>query len=716
MTPPTFPGYEVVRELGVGAMGTVYQARDLHLGRQVAIKTLRDWTSVGPEEKARFLREARSVAQLNHPHIVQIHALHDDHDPPFFVMEFVEGSTLHGRAGSLAPAAAAALVEKVARAVEAAHARGILHRDLKPSNIALSPSGDPKILDFGIARALDPRATRLTGDDTFIGTPAYSAPEQVRADADLGPETDVFALGTILFEQLTGRLPFPGDSVPQIITAILYEDPPFPRELAPALPEPLQRITLKALEKQVEKRYRSAAELADDLGRFLRGESVTARPTLYDSALATKAQLHLDEIARWHRDHLIERRERDRLHRAYQGLLPDGAGGWRRILLREVLQLAGGWSLVLAVFLWITVYWGTLSAAGRLLGVWAPTLALGAAAAWLHRRGRARPAGMTLLTAQALLPLCLVVSLKEAGALEFRHPEADVYEWFDADHFSNLQAAAAFLAATAVGGFLTVRGRAAASAYLTTLTGAIGLFFLVSRFEPLYAFFEQEIYAWLGFDATLFALLFYGVGGWLDRRERSGWAMAPYSVGTLAMLSGLALMAIDAPETWLQMGKPAEVPRLLLSAVGLIYAVVGVLLDRRGSWPLRFQALAYLLVAPATLLGPILAVELHPPGVPQVLAEGAARWILLGLALTLALSSSWLQLKNFFYQGMLFFGIAAYLLAEDTFPDSRLWPAFIALAGAACLGVGTLIDHLRSRQEVPGSRPNTTQGSINRGP
>jgi eukaryotic-like serine/threonine-protein kinase len=287
---PEPDGYEILDEIGRGGMGVVYKARQLDLNRVVALKMLR-----GPlgrdEDGDRIRREAEAVARVRHPNVVQIHAIGDLDGVPFLCLEYIPGGSLEdalaeaqrpGRPG-ISPPDAARIVEVLARAMHAAHELGVVHRDLKPSNILLGSQSDPlhttlKITDFGLATLAEtPGDVTRTG--TIVGTPCYMAPEQAASDrAAIGPRTDVYALGGILYQLLTGRPPFEGSTALETVQLVRDADPVAPRRLRPGVPRDLETICLMCLRKEPARRYATAAALADDLGRFARGEPIRARP------------------------------------------------------------------------------------------------------------------------------------------------------------------------------------------------------------------------------------------------------------------------------------------------------------------------------------------------------------------------------------------------------------------------------------------------------
>jgi serine/threonine-protein kinase len=291
---PRVPGYEVEAVLGRGGMGVVYKARHPRLNRAVALKMLLAGPYAGPGELERFLREAETVAGLRHANIVQVHEAGDVDGRPYFTMEYVEGGSLAQKlAGTPQPARqAAALVAAVAEAVHTAHQRGVVHRDLKPGNILLTADGTPKLTDFGLARRLE-RGGGLTLTGVPIGTPSYMAPEQGRGSGDaIGPATDVYALGAILYELLTGRPPFRAETAAATLQQVLAEEPVPPSRLNPRVPRDLETICLKCLHKEPPRRYASAAALAEDLHRYGRGEPIAARPAGRLERLARRVQRH----------------------------------------------------------------------------------------------------------------------------------------------------------------------------------------------------------------------------------------------------------------------------------------------------------------------------------------------------------------------------------------------------------------------------------------
>jgi WD40 repeat protein/tetratricopeptide (TPR) repeat protein len=279
--PAVVPGYEILSPLGRGGMGVVYKARQISLNRIVALKMLLAGPHASPGMLARFHAEAEAVARLQHPHIVQIYEVGQADGRPYLALEFVEGGSLaqylHGQPQP--PRQAAQLLVQLARAMHHAHRQGIIHRDLKPGNVLVTADGTPKITDFGLAKqVVGSGGHTKTGE--IVGTPSYMAPEQASGvTKQISAQVDVYALGAILYEMLTGRPPFLSADPIETVLEVISHDPVAPRRLRPGLPRDLETICLKCLHKVPGRRYDSALALAEDLERFLAGEPIRGRPT-----------------------------------------------------------------------------------------------------------------------------------------------------------------------------------------------------------------------------------------------------------------------------------------------------------------------------------------------------------------------------------------------------------------------------------------------------
>jgi tetratricopeptide (TPR) repeat protein/tRNA A-37 threonylcarbamoyl transferase component Bud32 len=280
--PSRVAGYEILGELGRGGMGVVYKARQAGLNRLVALKMVLAGGHASSEQLARFRIEAEAIADLQHPNIVQVYEVGEEQGCPFFSLEFIDGDSLAKKIDGAPqpPAEAARMVFTLAQAMHAAHQRGIIHRDLKPANILLTQDGSPKITDFGLAKRFEDKDEGQTRTGAIMGTPSYMSPEQAQGRTkDTGPPADIYSLGAIFYDLLTGRPPFRGATLLDTLQQVQTVEPVPPARLQPSLPQDLETICLKALEKDPAKRYATAGAMAEDLRRYLAGEPILARPT-----------------------------------------------------------------------------------------------------------------------------------------------------------------------------------------------------------------------------------------------------------------------------------------------------------------------------------------------------------------------------------------------------------------------------------------------------
>lgn len=395
---PVLGKFELLGEVGRGAFGTVYRARDTTLERVVAIKVPRSGQLLTDEDEARFVREARSAAQLHHAGIVPVFEVGRSESFTFIVSEFVEGVTLSDAltARNFSIRESAELVARIARALQHAHERGIVHRDLKPSNIMLTSDGIPRVMDFGLAKR-DTGEITMTLDGEVLGTPAYMSPEQARGQGHLvDGRADVYSLGVILYELLAGELPFRGNSR-MLLHQVLNDEPPPPRSLNDEIPRDLETICLRAMAKESSRRFMSAADLGDDVQRWLAGEPIHARPTS-----------RLESLLRW-----CGREERTR-----------DAGALGTFICAMGL---------LFLTIWLVYFWAAgLEIARPTEFIWQSAIVnvFLVAGVWVGRMviGRSLPAMCVFLLSGLALVAMLVASIGDWLPLGFRFRAGGIYD------------------------------------------------------------------------------------------------------------------------------------------------------------------------------------------------------------------------------------------------------------------------------------------------
>lgn len=299
----TFGDFEILEEIARGGMGIVYKARQISLNRIVAIKMILSGNLADESDVRRFRIEAEATANLQHPNIIGIYDVGQQDGQPYFSMEYVRGESLAqlNRKGPLPPKQAARYVRQIAIAIDYAHRHGVTHRDIKPSNVLIDDKDQARVMDFGLAKRVESDQA-LTTSHQIVGTVPYMAPEQVVGSRDhVGPASDIYSIGALFYDLLTGRPPFRGTTVLDTLVQIREHDPKLPRQLNPHAPRELEMICLKCLEKRPEDRYKSALELADDLERFLNGDSISiSGPNLLDRLLRTLGRGHHDvEFHAW---------------------------------------------------------------------------------------------------------------------------------------------------------------------------------------------------------------------------------------------------------------------------------------------------------------------------------------------------------------------------------------------------------------------------------
>ena len=691
---PTFEGFQTIERLGGGGMGEVFKLRDLTLNRIVAGKVIRR-DPAAPASIGEFLREARSMALFADRRIVRIFEFRPDADPPVIIMEHVDGFEL-GRIGpSLEFAQRARVLVDICGALEHAHALGLQHRDLKPSNIMVDAQLAPRILDFGLSSGHPFRGH-------LKGTLYYAAPEQLDPSKPIDRRTDVYALGVVLYELLCGRPPYAGANDEAVIAAIREGQPKLPVELDPRVPEPLQAIALKAMERDPAERYQTALDLGADLQRYLDGRAVQARPSVYASTLGIRVAPHLQQVGEWLRLRLIYPHEAERLRSAYRALDArddDWIVESRALSYSQIALYLGAFLLVCGSLFYFAAhrwYDAVRGVARPLLVLGLPFAGLNAAARHLYRRDHKAVAVAFFLAAVGLLPLLLIILFHETGLLVVA-PDTPG-QLFQDGSISNRQLQVTTVIACLWCGMLAFQTRTAA---LSTVCAVLVFFCGLSVLADfgLRSWLEDGRWDLLALHAIPLVAVYAGLGAYTEREKRPWFARPAYVAGALLLITALELLALNGRTFHylgfsLQSMQSAEVSdRLLIDTLaamtlnGIGFYALASALDRHGT---ELQATAARLLF---TLSPF--AVLQPLGYLVRTAEYSLRydWIYLGLALLIALLSQTRQRRAFYYAGVMNTGAALYLIANhrDWF-ERPLWAVAVIVAGLIVLGAGFVLD------------------------
>jgi serine/threonine-protein kinase len=683
--PERLSGHKVLGEIGAGGMGQVLLARDEALGRRLAPRYAEDAVL-----RARFMNEARAMARLNHPNIVRIYRLGAAEEPPHFVMEYLEGAPLTVAAHPLTWQQKAEVMLKVALAVHFLHSQGIIHRDLKPGNILVGPDLEPKLLDFGLALDLGGRE-RLSRIGEIAGTPEYLSPEQAAGAQNLDARSDVFSLGAVLYEVLTGEPPFRGETVASLLENIRTQDPALPRRRDPEIPRDLQNICLKALEKDAARRYGSAREMADDLRRFLAGEAVHAEPAAYARLIAGKVGQHLRDLESWRHEQIVSDDEYDGLRKRYQRLL-EREDAWileaRRLTLPQVTLYLGAWVLAVgAAFLTFFPY-PALAGPPAVLIAWAAALPM----AWIGVRnwqqGRFRVAIAYLLAFCLLAPIAMLVTVEETGLFASLGIGWSKLELFHRLKFARLATNAqlwwAILSGLPVCWWL--RRFTRAPVFSLMFAGMAAMLCLATLLR-------MGMLAWLDDDPGRFyfhlvpcALLFLAAGYAFEKRRLTDDSQYFYPfavVFTWTALSGVAAFHEPYAE-WLKSAAPwtrGQVEYLFLVNAA-IYFVLDRLFEHTSSAQLHTVAKSFRFVIPGHVMTSLLLLGISAK---SHFEARVFEWTLPAIASVFVFASIQRQMKNFFVSGLVFFAIGVYRLQQNVFPGRAAWPVALLAAGMALM-------------------------------
>ncbi len=704
--PERLSGHKILSEIGSGGMGRVLLAVDERLGRKVAIKVLSNRYRDNVALRTRFMQEAKAMARLSHPNIVHIYNLGQPDEPPHFVMEYLEGASLMEAAQALTLRQKVELMHKVVLAVDFLHQHQVIHRDLKPANIRVGADLEPKLLDFGLALQVDDGGKRLTTLGEVMGTPHYFSPEQARGDAPLDARSDIFSLGTILYELLTGVLPFRAETFSEQVHSICRQDPILPRRLNRSIPGDLQNICMKALEKNPADRYGSAREMADDLERFLAGEKVLAAPKSYSDLMSEKIDQHVRELEGWKQDQILSEYEFDALKKGYDRLV-EREDAWimevRRLSLPQVSLYLGAWILVVgAALVFLFRYLGL---SGSLAVLVVSTVTIPTAYYGIHcwKQGRLRIGVAYLLAFCLLLPSALLVAMGEYRIFGTPAPNPD---W---ELFWNVSATfkkttntqlwwSIFLSLPA---YLWLRRFTRSSVFSLVFAVMAALLSLVTLLRMGMLEWLQEDPGKFYFRLIPIALLFFATAFTIERMRQGADSRYFYPIAvvfTFTALSGLAGFHKPYAE-WLGRVAPwtrEQVEYLFIINAGIYFALQGVS-GRFPSAQMRTVAKSFRFVIPGHVLTSMLLLGLEAtrrwdaaPHDIHLRLEARTFEILLPLVACLFVFGSIpKQMKNYLATGMLFLAIGIIRLQQDIFKERAQWPILLLITGLLLMVAAT---------------------------
>jgi len=688
--PERLSGHRIAAELGSGGMGRVLLAIDEALDRKVAIKTLAPRYADDAGLRTRFMAEARAMARLSHPNIVRIYSLGTADEPPHFVMEYLEGAPLTKAAARLSFAQKAELIHKVALAVEFLHQNGFLHRDLKPGNILVGADLEPKLLDFGLALGIG-TGERISRIGEIAGTPEYLSPEQAAGAEKLDARSDVFSLGSVLYELLTGSPPFRGGTVPDLLRRIREEDPLLPRRRDAAVPKGLQDICLKALDKDPARRYASAREMADDLRRVLAGEAVLAEPAAYTRLISGTVGEHLRDLESWRRDQVISNAEYEGIRKRYERLL-EREDAWimeaRRLTLPQVSLYLGAWILAVGAALLTFFRYPAMTGAPAVVVGWLAVVPMAWIGVRTWRRGYHRVAIAYLLAFCVVLPVAALITMEETGAFGSLTSDSATLELFHRlgveKQATNAQLWWALLAGLPVCWWLR----------RFTRTPVFSLVFSsIAALWCLTTLLRMGLLDWLDNDPGRFyfhllpcAALFMAAGFGLERLGLTDDSryFYPFAVAfTWAALSGVATFH-QPYANWLKATAPwtrGQVEYLFIGNAAIYFALDRVS-ERLPSAQAHVVGRAFRFVIPGHVMTSLFLLGL---GANSHFEQRVFDWLLPAVACVFAFLSIPRQMKNFFASGLLFFAIGVFRLQQDVFPGRAGWPVLLLASGLALM-------------------------------
>ncbi|MHC4462462.1 MAG: DUF2157 domain-containing protein [Planctomycetota bacterium] len=754
--------YRVIRKVGEGAAGQVFQAIDTVLERLVAIKFFRQkpkqdakvpdvgenrdvfarkpkhdakvpdvckkldgFTQKSPANGAdpEAWREARLMSQLNHPNIAQVYEIGELGAQRFIVMEWVDGLPLTEAWKELQLQERLRIYLGVLDAVAAAHRRDIIHRDIKPSNILVTSEQKAKVLDFGIA------IETLEGieEGLYRGTPSYSAPEQISPPVKIYTATDVFALGILLYELLTDTLPFPQAEPKELFQAIRSEYPELPSAIQEKIPIPLQNICLKALEKEPQKRYLNAQSLSDEIHRYLGGEKIWSRPSFLTDKVHQEVFYHRQKLKVWHDNELLTEKEFDKLEGIYERMIspPDlSIIEARKLSLSQVCLYLGGWIVVLGSFVLFYQNWEQIPRGWRPMPAIAATAVMVIFGIAMWRRKESRLSVGFLATANLLIPITILLTLAQWEILSPVY-----YPWGEESIAEGLSESESYLIVGNVQLFTSSLCWFAASlVFLRTTRSSIFLLFSIIAFLSwlttcyiiagmLGPFESIDVSAdemttdrpWAR-EIIAGRYLFPGIGLFilgmiLDRRRYTHYAWPLCVVGVVLIVICLSVIAYSESTLfgwlWRKPGFLSDFEHILLSFVcnGLIYLGLAGICRLLGT---RLQrTLAWILnwLGPLHILSTLRILDLDGMFISEG-HRGIYRILLPIASFAFVFGSVARQMKSFFFSGLAGIAAAVHKFTVEHLDKSFAWPVSLIITGIVWMFVSWLVPRWKANQAL----------------
>jgi len=696
--------YRVIKKVGQGAAGEVFQAIDTILDRPVAVKFLNKKYADESTSEERW-QEARLIGQLNHPNIAQIYHIGEKQGLRYIVMEWVDGLPLTDAWREIPLQQRLRIYLQVLDAVAEAHRRGIVHRDIKPSNILVNASSQAKVLDFGIA--VDTQLLDSVVEGYYRGTPAFSAPEQITPPVKISPATDVFALGILLYQLLTDTLPFPQTDPKELFQAIKTEFPELPSAVQEKVSISLQNICLKALEKNPYRRYPNARSLSDDINRYLRGEKVWSKPSFLTDKIQQEVFYHRQKLKVWYDNDLVTQKEFDKLENIYERMIspPDPSIiEARKLSLSQVCLYLGGWIVVLGSFVLFYKTWDQIPI------YWRPTPAIVATALMtlfgiiMWRKKESRLAVGFFATANLLIPITILLTLGQWEILSSAN-----YPWGTETIYEGLSKIGSHLIVGNLQLYISSWCWLAFSFVFLRLTrSSIFVLFSIIAFLVLlstyYIIAGMEDWA-LDIIAGRYlfpGIVFFVLGTILDRHRFTHYAWSLCVVGLVLVIIPLSIIAISESTLfgWLW-SKPTpltqnELMALSFTCNGLIYLGLATVCQFLGTILQRQLAQILNWLGPLHILSPLRILDLEALSVSE--GHKMIYRILLPIAsFAFVFGSVTRQMKSFFFSGLGGIAAAVHKFTIKYLDKYFAWPVSLIITGIVWMFISWLVPRWKAK-------------------